>query len=78
MQRVIGIVLGAVVTYLILLLMDATSGEATIRYGLAVVIGAVVSLLWPWVIGFFLVRRAKQRRDNQIDKEVDKRMSEKG
>jgi len=78
MQRVIGIVLGAVVTYLILLLMDATSGEATIRYGLAVVIGAVVSLLWPWVIGFFLVRRAKQRRENQIDKEVDKRMSEKG
>ena len=78
MQRVIGIVLGAVVTYLILLLMDAMSGEATIRYGLAVVIGAVVSLLWPWVIGFFLVRRAKQRRENQIDKEVDKRMSEKG
>jgi prepilin signal peptidase PulO-like enzyme (type II secretory pathway) len=78
MQRIIGIAIGAVVTYLLLLLMDTMSGEATVRFGVAVIVGAVVSLLWPWVIGFFLLRRAKARRDEQIDKEVDKRMSEKG
>jgi len=76
MQRIIGIVLGAVVTYLALVLLDATSGDATPKYGLAVVIGALVSLLWPWVIGFILVRRAKARRSNQVDKEVDKRLAE--
>jgi prepilin signal peptidase PulO-like enzyme (type II secretory pathway) len=78
MQRVIGIVLGAIVTYLLLAVMIGMNGDSTVKFGAAVVIGAIVSLLWPWVIGFFLVRRAKQRRENQIDKEVDKRMSEKG
>jgi ABC-type branched-subunit amino acid transport system permease subunit len=76
MQRIIGIGLGAVVTYLALVLLDATSGDATPKYGVAVVIGALVSLLWPWVIGFFLLRRAKERRSNQVDKEVDKRLAE--
>jgi hypothetical protein len=75
MQRVIGIVLGAIVTYLALVILDATSSDAT-KYGTAVILGAIVSLLWPWVIGFILVRRAKQRRSDQVDKEVDKRMAE--
>lgn len=74
MQRIIGIVLGAVVTYLALVLPDATSNPEP-KYGTAVILGAVVSLLWPWVIGFILVSRAKQR-SNQVDKEVDKRMAE--
>lgn len=77
MQRIIGIIIGAAVTYLLLLLMDTMSGEATIKYGLAVIVGALVSLLWPWVIGFFLLRRAKDRRDEHIEREVDKRMAEK-
>lgn len=77
MQRFIGIIIGAVVTYLLLLLMDTMSGEATIKYGLAVIVGALVSLFWPWVIGFFLLRRAKDRRDDQIEREVDKRLAEK-
>ncbi len=77
MQRLIGIVFGAVVTYLLLLVMVTMSGDAPIRYGLAVIVGALVSLFWPWVIGFFLLRRAKDRRDSQIEREVDKRMAEK-
>ncbi|MFI5198951.1 MAG: hypothetical protein ACHQXL_01065 [Candidatus Limnocylindrales bacterium] len=76
MQRIIGIVLGALVTYVALLLLDASSGDASTRYGTAVIIGAIVSLLWPWVIGYILLRRAKQRRDDQVDKEVDKRLAE--
>lgn len=77
MQRIIGIALGAIVTYLVLLLMDTMSGDAPVRYGIAVLIGALVSLLWPWLIGFFLLRRAKDRRNSQIEREVDKRMAEK-
>ncbi len=76
MQRIIGILLGAVVTYVALVLLDAASGDASTKYGTAVIIGAIVSLLWPWVIGFILVRRAKQRRADQVDKEVDKRLAE--
>ena len=77
MQRIIGIAIGALVTYLILLIMDTMSGEATIRYGIAVIAGALVSLFWPWVIGFFLLRRARDRRDEHIEREVDKRLAEK-
>ena len=41
----------------------------------AVVIGAIASMLWPWVIGLFLARRVKQRRDDQIQAEVDKQIN---
>ncbi len=42
---------------------------------LAVVVGALVTWLWPWVIGIVLVRRAKARRDRQISDEVDKKVA---
>ena len=77
MHRVIGIVLGALVTYLMLAAMFAMSGDAPVKYGTAVVIGAIVALLWPWVIGFMLARRVKNRRDAQIQKEVDKQVAAK-
>jgi uncharacterized protein YneF (UPF0154 family) len=41
----------------------------------AVVIGAIATILWPIVIGFFLARRVKNRRDEQIQKEVDKQLN---
>jgi hypothetical protein len=66
MQRTIGVVLGALVTYLVLIILDATSTDPSAKYGLAVVVGGLVSWLWPWVIGFFLLRRAKERRDKKI------------
>ena len=75
MQRTIGVVLGALVTYLILVILDATSTDASAKYGMAVVVGALVSWTWPWVIGFFLLRRAKERRDKKIAEEVDKQVA---
>ena len=77
MQRFIGVTLGAIVTYLLLLALDAWSADPAAKYGLAVVIGAIVSWLWPWVIGIILVRRAKARRDQQISDEVDKQVAAK-
>ncbi len=78
MQRFIGVTLGAIVTYLLLLLADTMSADPAAKYGVIVVIGAIVSWLWPWVIGFILVRRAKSRRDQRISDEVDKQMAAKG
>jgi preprotein translocase subunit SecF len=77
MQRVIGTVLGAIVTYLLLAAMFGLSDSDPVNFGLAVVIGAIVALLWPWIIGLWLARRVKNRRDDQIQKEVDKQIAEK-
>jgi branched-subunit amino acid ABC-type transport system permease component len=78
MHRVIGILLGALATYVALLILVGTEGDATQKYAIAVVLGAIVALLWPWVIGVILARRVRQRHQEQIDKEVDRRMSQEG
>lgn len=80
MQRIIGVVLGAFVTYLLLILPVTswfTDDQNTI-YLVAVVAGAIVSGLWPWIIGLILVRRAKSRRDESIQEEVERQMAAKG
>jgi uncharacterized membrane protein (DUF485 family) len=77
MQHFIGVVLGAIGTYLLLVLFDGGTrivSDATQGYLIAVIAGAIVALAWPWVIGLFLVRRAKSRRDDQIQKEVQKQV----
>jgi len=76
MQRFIGVSLGAIVTYVLLIAADAWSADPAAKYGMAVVIGAIVSWLWPWVIGIFLARRLKARRDQKISDEVDKQLAE--
>ena len=78
MQRVIGIVLGALATFIVLVIYNATTfTDAIPAYGIAAVVGAIVSLLWPWVIGLWLVRRVKDRRDDQIQREVQKQLDNK-
>ena len=74
MQRTIGVVLGALVTYMMLVALAATSNPEA-KYGLAVIVGALVSWLWPWVIGIMLARRAKARHDQKIADEVDKQVA---
>jgi hypothetical protein len=76
MQRIIGIVLGAVVTYLLLALVVGTAGDAPRSYGIAVVVGAVVSLAWPWVVAFYVGRRVKEHRDEEIQRQVEKQLAE--
>jgi Na+/melibiose symporter-like transporter len=79
LQRLIGVALGAIVTFVVLFLMKpgVDGGDPNQGYAIAVVLGAVVSFLWPWVIGFYLARRAKERRDDRIQKEVEKQLAEK-
>lgn len=77
MQRFIGIVLGALATFIVLVIYNATTfTDAIPAYGIAVVVGAIVSLLWPWVIGIWFIRQAKARRDAEIDKEVQKQLAD--
>lgn len=76
MQRFFGVVLGAIFTYLLLVILGATSGDTASNYAIAVVAGAVVSLIWPWVIGFILGRRAKARRNREMSDQVDRQVAE--
>ena len=77
MQRIVGIALGALVTYLLLLILVGTAGDSTRSFGIAVLVGAAISLLWPWLVGFYIGRRVKERRDEEIQREVEKQLDRK-
>ena len=70
-QRLIGVSLGALVTYVILWWNQVDMAVA----GTAVVVGAIASFFWPIVAGFLLARRAKQRREDQMQAEVAKQVA---
>ena len=75
-QRVVSIIVGAFVAFLLLLLFDdgRIVGEETTGYGLAVVIGALVNLLWPWFWTSTSARRERQRRDAVMRTEVQRQL----
>jgi xanthine/uracil permease len=75
LHRILGGVIGAAVTYILLVVM--VGSQYSDKYLPAVAIGAIIALLWPWFIGFMLARRVKQRRDAQIQAEVEKQVAEK-
>jgi uncharacterized membrane protein (DUF485 family) len=79
MQHFIGVVLGALATFILLVFFNGPEGPRIVTdtnqaYLISVIVGAIVALAWPWVIGLILVRRAKGRRDDQIQKEVQKQV----
>jgi hypothetical protein len=77
-QRLIGVSIGALITFLILWFSDFTNQTDLMPwYVAAAVIGAIASFFWPVVAGIWLGRRARARRDEQIQKEVDRQMAEK-
>jgi|GEM_PF-1244781 len=82
LQRLIGVCVGALVTFLLLLIFDGPDnswrfmGDATQAYAVAAIIGAIASFFWPIVIGWFLVRRRRTRRDNQIQSEVERQLAD--
>jgi len=76
MHHIIGVGIGAIVTYLLLIIMVGT--QYSDKYLPAIVIGGIVALLWPWFIGLMLARRVKNKRDEHIQAEVERQMAEKG
>lgn len=74
LQRLIGVTVGAVVTFLVLWFYDLTKfTDAIPAYAIAAVVGA---FFWPVVIGWWLARRAKERREDEIQKEVQRQIAE--
>ena len=50
---------------------------STPNWALSILVGLVVALLWPWVFGLLMVRRVRQKRQDEIDKEVEKQLAQK-
>jgi cadmium resistance protein CadD (predicted permease) len=74
-QRALGAGIGAIVT-LILLLVLGPSGAVVEDYIPALVIGAIVTLAWPIVIGWWLIRRRKSKGEQRIEDEVQRQLDQ--
>ncbi|MDP9483652.1 MAG: hypothetical protein M3P84_10570 [Chloroflexota bacterium] len=77
MQRFIGIVLGALLAFALLVLLVGTGLDNPRDYAIALVAGALVSLLWPWIVGFYIGRRVREGRDQEVQREVERQLAEK-
>ena len=71
LQRIIGLAVGALIAWAILWWNHVDTTVATT----AVAVGAIAAFFWPIVVGFFLGRRAKQRRNEAIEEEVARQVA---
>ena len=74
LQHGIGTVVGALVALVFLILM--AGGNPWQDYVTPLVLGGLSTFFWPIVIAFWLGRRAKARRDDQIQSEVQRQMDQ--
>lgn len=72
-QRGLGVSVGGLVTILLLMLVDRGGWDA---YFVPVVIGAITSFFWPIVIAWWLVRRHKEKQENQVSAEVQRQLDQ--
>ena len=75
MLRIIGAGLGAVATY-VLLILFAGSAQSQV-YLTAVGVGLVISIAWPWIINLMVAGRVRDRRREEIAREVQERSAQK-
>ena len=74
-RRITGIVLG-VLAFLLVYWLTGLGTPSEPNWALALLVGLVVALIWPWLFGIYAVRRAKQHRQNEIDDEVQKQLAQ--
>ncbi len=72
-QRIIGLAIGVIVALILLIAQTSVTADQAI---VPLVLGAIAAFFWPVVVGWFLVRRAKQRRENEIQDEVQRQMNQ--
>jgi len=74
-RRIVGIVLG-VVAFFIVYWITRLGPPSQPNWALAALIGLVIALIWPWVFGIWAVRRVRQKRQAEIDQEVQKQLAQ--
>jgi len=72
-QRAIGVFIGAIVSLVLLVAMTTVTLEEA---WVPLAIGAVAAWAWPVVIAFWLGRRVKQRRESQVEDEVQRQLDQ--
>ena len=78
-RRILAIVIGGAVTFALLILFDGGNRIITDRntaYLVAVVLGGVANFFWPVILGWRAARRVKERRDDEIQREVEKQVAQ--
>jgi uncharacterized membrane-anchored protein len=74
-RRITGIVLG-VLAFLLVYWLTGLGTPSNPNLALALLVGLVVALIWPWLFGLYAVRRVRQNRQNEIDQEVQKQLAQ--
>ena len=74
LQHGIGNVVGGVLA--LILLMLTINGVEWNAFVMPLVVGGLASFFWPVVIAFWLGRRVKQRREDQIQEEVNRQLNQ--
>jgi phosphotransferase system glucose/maltose/N-acetylglucosamine-specific IIC component len=77
-QNAIGITVGAIVSLILLTFMVNGPDVSWDEFVAPLVIGGLAAFFWPVVIGFWLGRRAKARRNTQIESEVQRQLDQRG
>ena len=75
-RRITGIVLGVVAFFIVYALTGGLATPSNPNWALSILVGLVVALIWPWVMGLLLVRRVRRKRQEEIDQEVQKQLAQ--
>jgi preprotein translocase subunit SecF len=74
-RRITGIILG-VVAFLLVYWLSGLGTPSQPNLALALLVGLVVGLIWPWVMGILIVRRHRAKKDAEMQAEVAKQVAE--
>jgi cell shape-determining protein MreD len=75
-RRITGIILGVLAFLLVYWLSGGFATPSTPNWALAILVGLVVALIWPWIMGILLVRRHRAKQDAEMQAEVAKQVAE--
>jgi cell shape-determining protein MreD len=73
-RRITGIILG-VLAFVLVYWLTGLGTPSSPNWALAALVGLVVAIVWPWIFGLIMVRRVRQRRQDEIDEEVQKQLA---
>jgi cell shape-determining protein MreD len=74
-RRITGIILG-VVAFLLVYWLSGLGTPSQPNLALSILVGLVVALIWPWIMGILLVRRHRAKQDAEMQAEVAKQVAE--
>ena len=74
-RRITGIIIGVLVFFLVYWI-TGLGTPSNPNWALAALVGLVVALIWPWIMGLIMVRRVRQNRQAEIDAEVQKQLAQ--